>query len=82
MTQPTEPIEYGFVCAACGLSEHGFARFLKLRFDPHPCGKCAHRFPPVLGPPAPVDEGSSSLRLVPPEASSDTPDTAGAGTLW
>ena len=77
----THPIEHGYVCVSCGLSDHGFARFVELHFDPHPCPKCYGHFPPLLGPSAP-DEDSSSLRPDRPEDSTDTPDMFVAGTLW
>lgn len=69
MTDP--PIEHGFVCGSCGLSDHGYARFRKHRFNPYPCVKCRDHFEPVLGPPydPPMDPDAT-----PPDEAEDGED--------
>lgn len=33
-----------FRCDRCGLSDVGYARFVALGFDPHPCDRCREHF--------------------------------------
>lgn len=49
------PVDVGYVCGTCGLSDFGRDRFLTLGFHAtaRPCGTCRDHFTPVLGPPSP-----------------------------
>lgn len=39
-----EPIEYGYECGTCGLSDWGFDRLTDSGFTPHPCFRCKPHF--------------------------------------
>lgn len=39
-----EPIDYGYKCETCGLSDWGFDRLMSNGFTPHPCFRCKPHF--------------------------------------